>query len=274
MSDLPATTTESPAKTTGAQTLLRGLALLELVAEGESSVKALAARLGVPRSTAARMLAALVADGYLYNVPYRGYFLGPKLVHLGDRARAQRPLVSLARPILDELAATSRDTVHLGVLDGAEVLYLDKLPGLRGLEMRSHIGKRMPVATTGLGKAIMLALPESRWPALYAAAVEAAAERPESPPVRAFADLAADLRACVARGWASDLEENEYGIRCVSAPLRDAGGAVAGAISVSSALNFMPEDRMRALGPVVRQAADAISNALGWASTPDCEGPK
>jgi DNA-binding IclR family transcriptional regulator len=258
----------APAKPAGTQTLLRGLTLLECVAAGVGDVKGIAARLGTPRSTTHRMLTSLVAEGYLHHIPHKGYLLGSKLIQLGQKALEQRPLVAVARPRIEALARQTGDTVHLGVAEGDEVFYLDKIAGTRGLEMRSRAGLRMPLASTGIGKALMLGLDPARWAGLHAracpeesAAPASPADRPRPPPWPEFAARMADYAAW---GWAFDLEENELGIRCVAAPVRDARGGVAGAISVASATPYMPDDRMRALGPLVRAAADAISCDLGW----------
>ena len=67
----------------GTQTLMRGLSILELIGNGMSSVKSLSDTLQVPRSTITRMIHNLVAEGYLYHIPEKGYFLGARLVHLG-----------------------------------------------------------------------------------------------------------------------------------------------------------------------------------------------
>ncbi|PWC80185.1 transcriptional regulator [Azospirillum sp. TSH100] len=248
---------------TGTQTLLRGLALLDCVAAGIGDVKGIAARLGTPRSTTNRMLASLVAEGYLHHIPYKGYLLGPKLIQLGMTALEQRPLVAIARPHLEQLARTTGDTIHLGVEEHGEVFYLDKIAGTRGLEMRSCTGQRMPLASTGLGKALMLGMPPDRWPALHALA-RPAGLRDGRPRPAGWLEFEAQMNRYVAQGWAMDLEENELGIRCVSAPLRDGRTQVVGAISVASAVPYMPEDRMAALGPLVRTTAEAISKDLGW----------
>ena len=139
----------------GTQTLLRGLSILELVGNGVSSVKGLTDRLQVPRSTITRMIHNLVTEGYLYHVPERGYFLGARLVELGNRAREQRPLAGIARSFLEALSEQVLDTIHLAVPtnDGA-IIYLDKINGSRGFQMRSRVGLTMPMAFTGLGKAI------------------------------------------------------------------------------------------------------------------------
>ena len=72
------------------------------------------------------------------------------------------------------------------------------------------------------------------------------------------------LASYVERDWSFDLEENEIGIRCVGAPVRDVRNQVVAAISVASAVPYMPDDRMEELGPIVRATADAISKELGW----------
>ncbi len=251
------------AKVVGTQTLVRGLALLECVAEGVSHVKGISTRLGTRRSTTHRMLSSLVAEGYLHHVPHRGYTLGPQLIRLGQRALEQRPIAGIARRQIEDLARRTADTIHLGVLDGAKVLYLDKIPGTRGLEMRSRIGQQMPLALTGLGKALMFGVARERWHGLYEEALGLASRDAHPLP---WLEYEAQLDEATRRGWAYDLEENELGIRCVAAPVHDISGGIVAAISISSPIFYMAEARMRELGPVVRATADAISRDLGWES--------
>lgn len=266
LSDKTKMDTESVEKTpvAGTQTLLRGLLLLECVADGICDVKGIASRLGTPRSTTHRMLNSLVSEGYLHHIPYRGYLLGPKLIHLGMVALEQRPLVAIARPHLEALATLTGDTVHLGQVDGMQVLYLDKVPGKRGLEMRSQVGQRKPIASTGVGKALMLGIASSEWQALYD---EAAADQirsgmvPMLPPWLAYRDA---MLAYVKQGWVYDLEEHELGIRCVGSAVRDVSGKVVASVSVASAVPYMSEERMAHLGPVVLETAKSISRDLGW----------
>ncbi|MBR9839396.1 MAG: IclR family transcriptional regulator [Rhodobacteraceae bacterium] len=248
----------------GTQTLSRGLAVLRLVGQGTGSASGIAAALDVPRSTAQRLLASLVAEGCLYRIPGKGYVLGPELIHLGARARAQQPVLALATPVLQRLAAATGDTVHLGVPDGDEVLYLDKIDGTRGLEMRSRPGQRMPLAFTGLGKALLCDTPDPELRALYdrsAPAQAALAGRVPPRPWEVFRDDMAETRA---RGHSLDLEENERGIRCVGAPVRDVEGRIVAGLSVASASPFLPDERMARLAPLVIAHADEISRELGW----------
>ncbi|MBP2316704.1 IclR family transcriptional regulator [Azospirillum soli] len=248
----------------GTQTLLRGLALLECVAAGTNEVKGIAARLNTPRSTVHRMLNSLVAEGYLHHVPYKGYLLGPKLIQLGMKALEQRPLVALARPYIEALAQRTGDTVHLGVVDGNDVFYLDKISSTRGLEMRSRVGHRMPMASTGVGKALMLGEPPSRWHELYSNAKKAGPADREGLRSIPWPKYEKQMAEYLRRDWVFDLEENEIGVRCVGAPVRDISNKVVAAVSVASASHYMSDDRMAELGPIVRATAYAISKELGW----------
>jgi DNA-binding IclR family transcriptional regulator len=248
----------------GTQTLLRGLKLLECVAAGVSDVQGIAAALGTPRSTTHRILSSLVAAKYLHHLPHKGYLLGPMPIHLGNRALEQRPLVAIAQPHCEALSRQTGDTVHLGIADGAEVVYLVKISGTRGFEMRSRVGQRMPLATTGVGKALMLGTPEPRWRALYDAAVALNARSAERPPAPEWDLFLSRMRAYRQRGLVFDLEENEVGIRCTGAPVRDMSGQVVAAVSLASASPFMPETRLEEVAPLARAAAEAISRELGW----------
>jgi DNA-binding IclR family transcriptional regulator len=257
---------ESPA---GTQTLLRGLAVIDAVAKGARALPAIGAAIACTRSTTHRLVATLVHEGFLKQIAGVGYVLGSRLIALGYQARDQLPLAALARPALEALAEETQDTVHLGVVEGNEVFYVDKLPGNRGLEMRSRIGYRMPLAFTGVGKALMLDMSEDQWCQLYKAGLTWHALVGSGPAtVPLLSDYLVRLRDYAAAGTSFDLEENEVGIRCVAAPIRDAGGAIVAAISVASAVPYMPLERMPTLRPAVIAAAATISKELGWQDLP------
>jgi DNA-binding IclR family transcriptional regulator len=254
-------TPAAPAASTpsGSQTLLRGLDVLEAVADGPIPLIELAPRLGLNRSTAHRLASALVERRYLAFVPRVGYRLGPKLLELGFLAQGQTDLVQLARPHLEALAAATEDTVHLGVIEEERALYLDKIPGRRRIEISSRVGDRHPLTSTGLGKALLLDGEGEEWLRLFQAEDQAGHRGVD------YETWLQRMRNYVAAGYAFDLEENEDQIRCVAAPIRDASGGIVAALSVSSAAQYMSDERMEALTPQVRDTADAISRDLGWA---------
>lgn len=255
-------TGETPA---GTQTLIRGLSAIGAVAHGAKTLPAIGEEIGCTRSTTHRLVSALVAEGYIRNVPGFGYVLGPKLIELGHLAVGQVPLATIARPHLERLAEQTQDTVHLGLPEGSEVFYLDKLPGKRGLEMRSRIGLRMPLAFSAIGRALMLDMPEPKWRELYEIGREWHAAQGNAalthPTLDGFLEK---MRLYADQSCAFDLEENEANVRCVAAPIRDAAGSIVAAVSVASAAQYMPLDRMPNLRPLVIDAAAVISRELGW----------
>jgi DNA-binding IclR family transcriptional regulator len=250
---------------TGTQTLLRGLAVVQAVAAGARDLKAIAQQIGTTRSTTHRLASCLVEERYLRVLPQVGYLLGPRLIELGFQAREEVPLVALATGYLDELSLLTGDTVHLAVRDGDEVLYLHKNPGRNGPEMRSRVGHRMPLARTGIGKALLLDSSEQEWQRLYLSSLPMGAVHSGRPNhvEQTWGEVLERMQAYVAGGYAFDLEDNEPSIRCVAAPIREVGGQIVAAISVAGTVPYMPLEKMRELTPLVQKAARSISAELG-----------
>lgn len=249
---------EEKSKTQGSQTLQRGLDLLDQVIDGPIKLADLSVRMGLTRSTTHRLANALVERGFLIFLPREGYQLGPKLLQLGFLAQSQADVVQIARPHLEALASLSEDTVHIGRLDGDQALYLDKIAGRRRVDISSRIGDRHPLTSTGLGKALILDDPEVRWTRLLETEREKGTQRAET---GAWLER---MREYVREGRSFDLEENEDQIRCVAAPVRDASGTIVAAISLSSAAQYMDDERMATLSGEVRDTAQKISGDLGW----------
>jgi DNA-binding IclR family transcriptional regulator len=251
---------EEPAKASGSQTLLRGLDVIDALIDGPLSLADLSETLELTRSTTHRLAAALVDRRMLSFRPREGYTLGPKLA--GTRARGQPADASAAhRPAVAGTAVrATEDTVHLGVLDGYHALYLDKVSGRRRINIGSRLGERHPIASTGLGKALILDKTEPEWTDFYAP------RRARDSTARAV--WLERMRGYAAKGYAFDLEENEDQIRCVAAPVRGVDGQVVAAISVSSAAQYMSDARMAELTEDRHRRANAISRDLGWSPKP------
>ncbi len=215
---------KNAAAPTGTQTLLRGLAVVQAVAGGARDLKEIARLIGTTRSTTHRLASCLVEERYLRVVPQLGYLLGPKLIELGFQAREALPLVTLAGPYLDELSALTGDTIHLAIREDDDVLYLHKNPGRNGPEMRSRVGHRMPLARTGIGKALLLDGSPQEWQRLYRVSLPVDGKNRAWPshPESSWEQFEQRMLEYVAGGYAFDLEDNEPSIRCVAAPIRDA----------------------------------------------------
>ncbi len=258
----PATEDDSGQVRMGSQTLFRGLDVMEVVANGPVTLAELASRLGLTRSTTHRLASALVDRRYLTFVHRTGYSLGPKLLELGFRVRDELDLPRIAGPHLERLALLTEDTVHLGVLDRGRVLYLDKIPGRRRIALSSRIGETQPVASTGLGKALILASGEAAWSEFFHA------EKNVRRNSITHQEWMARMRSYVQGGYTLDLEENEDEIRCVAAPIRNVEGRIIAAISVTSTTQHMSHQRLHAMAKDVMQTAGAISKSLGWSEAP------
>ena len=246
----------------GSQTLFRGLDVIELVAEGPITLGDLADRLKLTRSTTHRLASALADRRYLTFVHGSGYSLGPKLLELGFRVRDDLDLPRVAAPQLEQLALLTEDTVHLGVLDREQVLYLDKISGKRRINLSSRVGERQPVSSTGLGKALILDHDEESWIKFFRA------ENGGQPTPIALREWLGRMQTYARAGYAFDLEENEDQVRCVAAPIRDVAGRIIAAISVASAAQYMSDARMQLLTKDVVDTARRISEGLGWSAKP------
>ena len=243
----------------GAQTLLNGLHVIREVADGARTQTEIQQDLALPRSTVSRLVAALRAEEFLRQSD-DGLVLGPALISLGFAALSENSLTEVSRPILAELSREVQDTVHLAVDEQGSVLYLAKIEGTRGAETRSRVGLRMPLTRTGIGKALLLDRPDS-WRRLFLEEAPAALPKQTSgTDADAFVERMGWYRDL---GFSLDIEENEPGIRCVAAPVRDARGELCAAISVTATTPYMPVTRMRSLVPVVTRFAARIGVAIG-----------
>ena len=241
-----------------AQTLLRGLDVLDIVAHaGPIALKDLTERIGLTRSTTHRLASALIERDYLRHGP-RGYELGAKLLQLGGLARNQLSLTAVAHAHLEALARDQFDPVNLAVRDGGDIRYVDQVRGSRRIEVRSVIGETRPLASTGLGRALILDEPEEAWRGAFR---EAAAGGSGG---EAEAGWIGRMTVFKTQGAAFDVEENADRVRCVAAPIRGASGAIVAALSLSSLPQYMDDARMEVLIEPVKATARAISLELGW----------
>ena len=248
---------ESAESRKGSQTMMRGLDLIEAVANGMAGYVELSEKLGLTRSTAHRLASGLVERGYLSSTPRRGYRLGPKLLELGFVAQSQTDLVQIARPHLESLSMATEDTVRLGVLQNERVVYIDVVPGSRRITIANRPGDAQPLTSTSAGKALMLDDSESSWQARLAADLDAG--RPGVDPML----WQERMRAYAEAGCTYGLAENDDDVRGVAAPVRNASGRIVAAVSVSSVTHYMNEDRMERLSISVRATAEAVSRELG-----------
>jgi DNA-binding IclR family transcriptional regulator len=237
----------------GSQTLMRGLDIVEAVGDGSVSLAELSERLGLTRATAYRLAGALVARDYLSFTPRRGYAPGPKLLKLGFQAQQASNLIQLALPAMDRLAEATLDAVNLGIMDAGMVLYLRQSPSRRRVVLRHEPGIRNPVRHTALGKSLVFAKGPEAWRALFDMPVEA----------DAYGGWEAEMAKAMADGFTTHVETEGERVRCIAAPVIDAGGCAIAAISLSTLPQYVEDSELAGLGPLMVAAATEISRSIG-----------
>jgi DNA-binding IclR family transcriptional regulator len=244
------------------QSVGRALTILELLAdEREMGVTELGRRLGVHKATASRMVATLGEHGLVERDPATDrYRLGVGLMRLAGTAAASLELVSGARPMLEELARQTGETVNLAVLDGDEVMNIDQITGTRSVVSTSWVGKRTPLHCTSNGKVLLAFMEEGERNRL----LELPLDRRTKNTITDVSALRTDLARVRAEGYAFTIEEIEEGLNAAAAPVRDAGGNVVAAVSVAGpAFRLVPAELPR-IARDTKETAGAISRRLGF----------
>lgn len=229
--------------------------------EAEMTLAELSRRTGIPKPTAHRLLAELATWNIVERTP-SGLRLGMGLFELGQLAPRQRGLREAAAPFLADLLEATHETVHLAVLDGLDVVYIQKLVARRGPRLPSQVGGRMPAYCTGVGKALLAFAP----PELLAEVFAEGLLRRTPRTIVAPGLLEQELRRIRATGVAEEHEESTVGIACVAAPVLARGRRAVAAISITGWANRLDTGR---LVPAVRTAALGLSRALGASEPAD-----
>ncbi|QQR99660.1 MAG: IclR family transcriptional regulator [Austwickia sp.] len=210
----------------------------------------LARRAGLPKTSTHRLAEELCRHALLERAD-GGYRLGMRLFELGAGVPPQRALREAALPLMADLREATRCTVHLAVLDGIEVVYVQILNSPGSTRLPSRLGGRLPAHATGVGKVILAYSPAE----VVTARIDAGLTRLTPRTICTPGTLSRELETIRANGVAYDREESTVGIHCVAAPVFDAQDRVVAALSVTG----------RSTREVVRvaPAARTVGLALG-----------
>jgi DNA-binding IclR family transcriptional regulator len=233
--------TESAATIPGTRAVERVLSLLRAFPENgpKRSLTELAAEAGLNKSTAHRMLSVLEREGFVVRSPESGAFqLGPEMIVLGSRALRAFDVREAARPELEGLAEITGEDVTLESLVGAQVLILDEARGRSLLGLDSSIGTRWPAHATATGKVL---------------SAFSAAPMPEPPgglqaitdhTITSWSQWTAALSRVREQGYATNIEELEYGYVSVAAPVYDREGRTTVSLSIGGSVHRVTGDRI------------------------------
>lgn len=237
------------------QSLERAFAILDEVAQRPAGVTAIAERVRLPKSTVARLLAALAEVDAVERFEGARWRIGPGVAALTTAVSAERSLISIARPFLEDLVAELGEDAGLGLPDGNEILYVDQVESDNPVQVRDWTGTRAPMHAVPSGLVLLAEWPEDALDAYLAG--ELAALTPRT--VTNASHLRKRLAEVRSAGYAWGLEEFAEGIDSVAAPVRDARGNAISAIHVHGpAYRFPPSGREDAIAGRVVAAATAV----------------
>jgi DNA-binding IclR family transcriptional regulator len=216
---------------------------------------------GLAKATTHRILGTLVERQFV-TVDANGHYLpGPKILSLAGMALQRIDISAIARPFIDELVAESHCTIHLGVVNGDEIIYLVRADSDRPYVMPSRVGLSVPMHSTGIGKVVLASRDDDE--------LERFVARAGLPPrtehtITTLDGLRTEIGSVRSAGYALDREENVPGLACVAAPVRDHTGTVKYGISISTLLIEHTIDQIEAMSALAVTTADKISAALGY----------
>lgn len=231
------------------------LRILQAFRSGDQHLRLvdLADRTGMPKSTVHRLAQTLIDQGLLAQED-RGYELGIALFELSSLVPVERQLRLAALPFLQDLFMATHETVHLGVREGLDVVYVEKIHGHSDLGLPSRVGGRLPLNCTGIGKALLAFSSDEVRTDFLSRPLRRITEKSVVDPARLLRELA-EVRAT---GLAFEREEATSGRECVAAPVLVHGEVVA-AMSISVPVSAY---RMPHLAAAVKTSALGLSRYL------------
>jgi IclR family acetate operon transcriptional repressor len=247
------------------QSLERALALMSALArDDKATLSELALRTGTPPSTAHRLLTTLEGHGWAsFDEATNFWRVGVEAFRTGSSFIRQTRVVDAAREEMRGLVAHTGETANVATPDGGEVVFVSQIETTHPIRAFFGQGARAPMHASGIGKALLATLPRD--------AVERLLQRTglREFTARTLASPAAlfeDLDRIRSRGWALDDEERTEGMRCVAAAIFDHHGEAVAGISISGPSARLPLDAVGEFGPVVRRAAQRVTERIGGAA--------
>lgn len=222
------------ATTKNIQSLVRGFAILELFKQHnyKLSVREIADALQLSKSTAFGLINTLANLGYLrQDKQDRKYSMGFKILALASAVQENNVIVQVAHPLLKQLSEAFQETCHCAVEENGFVIYIDKTEADRSVIINTRVGMKNPIYCTGVGKSILSFLPEEKQQDILST-IELKAVTLAT--ITDRAELLKTFKTVRERGYATDDEEIEIGLRCVSVPIFDINKEVIAAISLSA----------------------------------------
>jgi len=226
----------------------------------ELSLAEISREVDAHKSSVFRVLTTLKAAGFLEKDPLSGkYRLGLKILDLAGRVWGRHDIRQIAAPFMEELARQTEEVIHLAVLDGADIVYLEKKGQGQILTVATRVGGRNPAYASSMGKILLADLSESELKGILG---QGKLKKLTPNTIDEIPKLIKELASIRKQGFALDNEETFPGIRCVGAPIRDARGRVIAAVSATVPAQRMDDKRIRELRRLVTNTARMISERV------------
>ncbi len=254
------------------QSLERGLAVLAAFRTGRPllGISELGHEIGLSRSTTHRYVSTLAVLGYLQQDPAtKKYRLGPRVLDLGFSAINSMELREVSAPHLQQLSDETGYTVNMAILDGADIVYIDRCRSSRAaqreIDLDLHVGSRLPAYCTSMGKVLLAYLGADE----QAAALDGVELGRRGPNTITERDaLAAELAHVRAAGLAVNNEELAFGLRSIAAPVLAQNGTASAAINLAVHSSMVSMERLvEELSAPLRRTASEISARIGYRSS-------
>lgn len=246
------------------QSVERALKILDLFDEQATELKIteISERMKLHKSTVHSLLKTLQEHSYIAQNPEDGkYRLGLKLAERGNFVISNIDIRKAAHKHLLDLAAKTGQTVHLGILDGREGVYIDKVEGEQAIIRYSRIGGRLPLHSTAIGK-VLLAYQNpqhmERLLQLYPYQQHTAST------ITNEAMMCKELEQIRQQGYAVDNEENEQGVKCVAAPVFKGQDQVLAAISISTLVSRVTDQELAVFTDLLQAASQELSEQMRY----------
>ena len=250
------------------QSLVRALAIMNALAEADdgASLTDIAQQVGIPVSTAHRLLTTLQQERYVrFDAERTLWSIGMQAFVVGNGFVRTRNLIQIARPHMRQLMLDSGETVNLGVEDKGEAIYLAQIECRQMMRALATPGERVPLHCSGVGKALLAAMPENRRSGILQ---KHGMQRYTDMTITTPAALRDELARTAERGYAVDDEEHAIGLRCAASVIFDEAEEPIAAISMSGPKARIANDRIAVLGDLVRRVAAAITAEYGGRTRP------
>ncbi|WHY68121.1 IclR family transcriptional regulator [Neobacillus sp. SuZ13] len=246
------------------QSVERAADILELflVTKPELSIKEISEHLNLSKSTVHGIIKTLEHRGYLQQNPEDlKYKPGIKLFELGNYVGKNLDIAKVAKPIIRKLVDELNETVHLVSLQRDEIIYIEKVEGQSALTIYSHIGKRAPFHSTGVGKSILAHLNENEVNRILSSIT---LESFTKHTMTNIEEIKEQLHGIREQGYAVDDEEIELGLKCIAAPIFNHQGNVIASISCAAPKMRLDENKLPQVIAGITRAAAEISSCLGY----------